>query len=125
MVISLGAVPLVVGRGRAGLTHPTGSLAGRLGLGRHLTVAGIGAAHPADRTTQELGLLVRLLEAIGTALGAVRTLAAARLSRLHRPVKILGDGKLAKALTVAAHKFSANAQAKIEAAGGRCEVIPR
>jgi large subunit ribosomal protein L15 len=53
------------------------------------------------------------------------TLAAARLSRLHRPVKILGDGKIAKALTVAAHKFSANAQAKIEAAGGRCEVIPR
>jgi large subunit ribosomal protein L15 len=53
------------------------------------------------------------------------TLAAARLSRLHRPVKILGDGKIGKALTVAAHKFSAGAQAKIEAAGGRCEVIPR
>ncbi len=53
------------------------------------------------------------------------TLAAARLSRLHRPVKILGDGQIAKALTVAAHKFSAGAQAKIEAAGGRCEVLPR
>jgi large subunit ribosomal protein L15 len=53
------------------------------------------------------------------------TLAAARLARRHRPVKILGDGQLGKALTVAAHKFSAGAQAKIEAAGGRCEVIPR
>ncbi len=53
------------------------------------------------------------------------TLAAASLSRLNRPVKILGDGQIGKALTVAAHKFSAGAQAKIEAAGGRCEVIPR
>jgi large subunit ribosomal protein L15 len=53
------------------------------------------------------------------------TLAAAHLSRRNRPVKILGDGQVGKALTVSAHKFSAGAQAKIEAAGGRCEVIPR
>jgi large subunit ribosomal protein L15 len=53
------------------------------------------------------------------------TLRAARLSRRNRPVKILGDGQLDKALNVSAHKFSAGAQAKIEAAGGRCEVIPR
>lgn len=37
------------------------------------------------------------------------------------PVKILGDGKLDCALTVKAHKFSASARAKIEAAGGRAE----
>jgi large subunit ribosomal protein L15 len=48
-----------------------------------------------------------------------------RLARKSRPVKILGDGQIAKPLLVAAHKFSASAQAKIEAAGGRCEVIPR
>jgi large subunit ribosomal protein L15 len=53
------------------------------------------------------------------------TLAAARLSGRNRPVKILGDGQVGRALTVSAHKFSAGAQAKIEAAGGRCEVIPR
>ena len=52
-------------------------------------------------------------------------LAAARLARASRPVKILGDGEMKKALNVTAHKFSASAQAKIEAAGGRCEVIPR
>jgi large subunit ribosomal protein L15 len=46
-----------------------------------------------------------------------------RLVRRRRPVKILGDGQIAKALTVSAHKFSASAQAKIEAAGGRCEVL--
>ena len=38
-------------------------------------------------------------------------------------VKILGDGDLTKALTVKAHKFSKSAVAKIEAAGGKVEVI--
>lgn len=38
-------------------------------------------------------------------------------------VKILGQGKLTKALTVRAHKFSATAKKAIEAAGGKTEVI--
>jgi large subunit ribosomal protein L15 len=54
-----------------------------------------------------------------------QTLAEARLSRKSRPVKILGDGEIKKALTVSAHKFSASAKARIEAAGGRCEVLSR
>ena len=53
------------------------------------------------------------------------TLHAARLARKTRPVKILGDGEIKKALTVSAHKFSASAKARIEAAGGRCEVLSR
>ena len=40
-----------------------------------------------------------------------------------RPVKVLGNGDIATAVTVSAHKFSAAARAKIEAAGGRCEEI--
>ena len=39
------------------------------------------------------------------------------------PVKILGDGELTVALTVEAHKFSATARTKIEAAGGKVVVI--
>jgi large subunit ribosomal protein L15 len=38
-------------------------------------------------------------------------------------VKILGKGELEKKLTVKAHKFSAQAREKIEAAGGQAEVI--
>jgi large subunit ribosomal protein L15 len=38
-------------------------------------------------------------------------------------IKILGTGELTKALTVKAHKFSKSAQEKIEAAGGKAEVI--
>lgn len=38
-------------------------------------------------------------------------------------IKILGDGKLEKALTVKAHKFSKSAVVAIESAGGKTEVI--
>ena len=38
-------------------------------------------------------------------------------------VKILGEGKLEKKITVQAHKFSKTAIEKIEAAGGKAEVI--
>ena len=40
-------------------------------------------------------------------------------------VKVLGTGALTKALTVRAHKFSQSAAAKIEAAGGKVQVIER
>lgn len=39
-------------------------------------------------------------------------------------IKILGQGELQKALTVRANAFSASAVAKIEAAGGKAEVLP-
>ncbi|HHQ47814.1 MAG TPA: 50S ribosomal protein L15 [Acidobacteria bacterium] len=39
------------------------------------------------------------------------------------PVKILANGELTKKLAVSANKFSRAAQAKIEAAGGSCEVV--
>jgi hypothetical protein len=37
--------------------------------------------------------------------------------------EVLGDGELTKKLTVQAHRFSESAKKKIEAAGGKCEVI--
>ncbi|MFN8537329.1 MAG: 50S ribosomal protein L15 [Thermomicrobiales bacterium] len=42
---------------------------------------------------------------------------------LTRPLKILGNGELSQAIHVKAHKVSASARAKIEAAGGTVEVI--
>ena len=38
-------------------------------------------------------------------------------------IKVLGNGELTKKLTVRAHKFSSIAKEKIEAAGGKAEVI--
>ncbi|MFN8232166.1 MAG: 50S ribosomal protein L15 [Actinomycetota bacterium] len=45
------------------------------------------------------------------------------LARKGRPVKVLARGELDKPLVVRAHAFSDAAKAKIEAAGGRAEVI--
>ena len=41
----------------------------------------------------------------------------------HKGVKVLGTGEITKALTVRAHKVSESAKQKIEAAGGKVEVI--
>ena len=45
------------------------------------------------------------------------------LRSLNRPVKVLGSGALSKALTVRANKFSRSAIEKIEAAGGKVEIL--
>jgi large subunit ribosomal protein L15 len=50
-------------------------------------------------------------------------LAAHGLVRRGKRVKVLGDGEIGRALTVAAHQFSESARAKIEAAGGTCEEL--
>lgn len=49
--------------------------------------------------------------------------AAGLVRSLRKPVKILGVGDVAVKVSVSAHKFSASAQAKIEAAGGSVTVI--
>lgn len=45
------------------------------------------------------------------------------VKKLTRPVKILSDGKLEKALTIKAHAYSKKAKEAIEKAGGKAEVI--
>ena len=50
-------------------------------------------------------------------------LIAAGLASKGDLVKILGNGEITAALEVTAHKFSASALAKIEAAGGKAIVI--
>ena len=53
-------------------------------------------------------------------------LVAARLIKAsgRHAVKILGDGDVSHALTVKTHKISESARRKLEAAGGRIEVLP-
>ncbi len=52
------------------------------------------------------------------------TLVAAGLTRSSKhPVKILAEGDITHPLSVKAHKFSAAAKAKIEAAGGKAEEV--
>ena len=51
------------------------------------------------------------------------SLRGAGLAKRRHPVKILARGEISKKLTVKAHAFSAQAKAKIEAAGGTAEII--
>ena len=45
------------------------------------------------------------------------------LRNLRQPVKIVGDGEITKAVTVAAHRFTRSAREKIEAAQGSVEEL--
>jgi len=53
------------------------------------------------------------------------TLRSKGLVKKKGPVKVLGEGDVAKVLRVRAHAFSSIAVAKLEAAGGGAEVIER
>ena len=53
------------------------------------------------------------------------TLRSKGLVKKKGPVKVLGEGDVAKVLRVRAHAFSSSAVAKLEAAGGATEVIER
>ncbi len=59
----------------------------------------------------------------GAEIDAQALLDAGVLSKCQYGVKILGSGDLTKKLTVRATAFSASAKEKIEAAGGKAEVV--
>ena len=52
-----------------------------------------------------------------------KMVAAGLVKSLRQPVKVLADGDIGHPVTVKAHKFSAAAKAKIEAAGGKVEEV--
>jgi large subunit ribosomal protein L15 len=47
------------------------------------------------------------------------------LHKNQSPLAILGNGEIKKALTVKAHRFTKSAREKIEAAGGKAEIIEK
>ena len=59
----------------------------------------------------------------GAAVSVESLLDAGILSKCRYGVKILGNGELKKKLTVSANAFSQTAKEKIEAAGGKAEVL--
>ena len=126
-----------VGRGRAGVRGKTAGR-GTKGWGaRHNPRLGFeGGQMPIQRRLPKLKgfqnptrvtYSVVNVEAIAKAFpsGDVdpAALLAKGLVRKGRPVKVLARGDLGRALTVRAHAFSDAAKAKIEAAGGRAEVL--
>ncbi len=59
----------------------------------------------------------------GSDVGPAELRAAGIVRSLRRPIKILADGEIDRALTVTAHKFSVAARSRIEAAGGEAREV--
>ncbi len=105
-------------RSRAGFSRRRGFEGGQMPLLRRVPKRGFTNIF---RTEYEIVNLAGLADLEGEV--TPELLAEKGRVRAGRPVKILGQGELDKALTVSAHKFSAAAKRKIEAAGGSCEVL--
>ena len=107
-------------KARSGAKRP-GFEGGQMPLYRRIPKRGF-----TNRNTLEIvGVNVSALERFDNdAVVTVETLVEAGIVKNPRDgVKILGNGELNKKLTVQANAFSAGAAAKIEALGGKAEVI--
>jgi len=62
--------------------------------------------------------------AAGTEVGPEQIVKSGLVKGHHDGIKLLGDGEIGYPLTIQVHKASAAAVSKIEAAGGRVELIP-
>jgi large subunit ribosomal protein L15 len=96
---------------------------GQTPLFRRLPKTGFHNAFSKDVATVNVGMLARF--DAGATIDADALRKAGLVSGRFDSLKILGDGKLDKALTVRAHAFSQNAKALIEQAGGKAEVIAK
>ena len=108
-------------KARAGGGVKAGFEGGQMPMHRRLPKRGFRSLNKTIYALVNLGDLA-VVEA-GTEVNLEKLGQAGLVGRLQDGVKILGDGELTKNLTVRAHKFSKSAVAKIEAAGGKAEVI--
>ncbi len=105
-------------KARAGGAKPPYFEGGQLPLVRRLPhKRGFVNIFRTEYATVNLERLNRLFEA-GAEVTPEALIAAGAIKGTTKPIKILGRGELDKALTVHAHRFSAGARVKIEAAGG-------
>lgn len=113
------------GRGaRSGGNTPPGYEGGQMPLQRRLPKFGFHNPFRQVFSVVNLGQLEARFEA-GAVVDGDALRASGLIRNLKRPIKILADGALSKALTVKAHKFSAAAVQRLQAAGGSAEVIAR
>ncbi|AHY47207.1 ribosomal protein L15 [Rubrobacter radiotolerans] len=64
-----------------------------------------------------------LAELFGDTIGLEELRSAGLVRKRAELVKVLGDGEIGRAVNVSAHAFSASAREKIEAAGGKVEIL--
>jgi large subunit ribosomal protein L15 len=108
---------------RSGSSHLRGHEGGQMPLHRRIPKRGFTNIFRTDWVTVTVEQLERVFET-GAAVTPETLREAGAVKRHGDGIKILGTGDLTKTLTVSAHKFTEGARKKIEAAGGRCEVLP-
>lgn len=116
------------GRGEKGQKSRTGSKVrpffegGQIPLFRRLPKRGFNQPDHIEYALVNLNILEDNFAA-GDVVDAESLRAKKLLGKAEKMIKILANGELTKALTVKAEKFSAAAKVKIEAAGGKVEVV--
>ena len=105
-------------RSRAGFSRRAGFEGGQMPLIRRVPKRGFTNIFRTEYTVINVGDLDGLGETID-----VELLVSRGRVRRGMKLKVLGDGAAPSGVTVRAHRFSVSARAKIEAAGGVCEVI--
>ncbi len=108
-------------KARSGGQVPPSFEGGQMPLQRRLPKRGFKSPFKKHYAIVHVGDLERF-EA-GSILDPEALLKSGLLKKLGDGVKLLSDGELNRALTVKVHKLSAKAREKIEAAGGKVEVI--
>ena len=107
-------------KARSGATRP-GFEGGQMPLYRRIPKRGFTNRNTKDIVAINVSALERFETGSEVDIAALLSLGVIKNER--DGVKILGNGELSKKLTVKVNAFSEGAKAKIEAAGGTCEVI--
>ena len=108
-------------KARAGHGQRPGFEGGQMPMQRRLPKRGFNNIFAKEIAAVNVGALNKFED--GTSVDAAALVEAGILNKNCDGVKILSNGKLEKKLTVKANAFSAAAKEKIEAAGGKAEVI--
>jgi large subunit ribosomal protein L15 len=108
---------------RSGHSHLRGHEGGQMPLHRRIPKRGFTNIFRREWSTVSVEALERMFRTGDTV--TLEALKDAGVKKAAKGVKILGSGELKKALVVSAHHFTEGAKKKIEAAGGRCEVVAR
>ena len=107
-------------RSISGYSIMRGFEGGQMPLHRRLPKRGFTNIFKKEFAVINLGRLNKLE---GDTFSADSLMAAGVIKKLGEGLKVLGSGELTRAITVEAHQFSASARQKIEAAGGKVQVI--
>ena len=94
---------------------------GQMPLARRLPKRGFNNVFAKPLTAVNVAVLNKFED--GAVVDAEALLASGILSKVEYGVKFLGNGTVTKNVTVKASAFSASAKEKIEAAGGKAEVV--